>query len=34
MTPSELAERFYMRSLELRVSAWLLAISLDPRFRP
>lgn len=34
MTPSELAERFYMRSVALLVRAALLRISLDPRFRP
>ena len=34
MTPSELAERFYLRSIKTLVDCWLLKISLDPRWLP
>ena len=34
MTPAELAERFYLRSIKTLVDCWLLKISLDPRWLP
>jgi len=34
MTPSELAERFYLRSVALLVRVFLLRISIDPRWKP
>jgi hypothetical protein len=33
MTPAELAERFYLRSVALLVRHELLRIALDPRWR-
>jgi hypothetical protein len=33
VTPAELAERFYLRSVALMVRHELLRISLDPRWR-